>query len=99
MRRLASSQFASLNTVLTHTGHVLQGAEATQYNTHIHKGTHADMNTHARTHNNTLTCTYAKYYKSICMHKHTAARSTQIIVTYSGAKTSDLHVRSNAYTV
>lgn len=37
MRRLASSQTPpSLNTVLTRTGHVLQGAEATQYSAHAY---------------------------------------------------------------
>lgn len=88
MRSLASSQFASLNTVLTHTGHVLQGAETTQYSTdthtHIHAGTYRDMYTHART---------QKKYKRI----HAKA---QIKVTYSGAKTHrELHVRVNAYSV
>lgn len=38
MRRLASSQIPSLNTVLTHTGHVLQVVEATIQHTRICDG-------------------------------------------------------------
>lgn len=49
MRMLASSQFASVNTVLTHTGHVLREAEQTQYDIHIDKDMCRDMKTHAST--------------------------------------------------
>lgn len=53
MRRLASSQFTSLNTGFTRTGHVLQGAGPTQYNT---KHTEPYTNTSARTQADKTVC-------------------------------------------